>query len=59
MISDTLRIGKPHSVVRVGDILTLMGDEDTRVIRIVALPIRRGPVVVALNCYERLDRLQK
>ena len=45
------RITKPHHGVKPGDVLTLaLGD--VQVVRIVALPTRRGPAPEARACYE-------
>jgi len=48
-------IAKPHHVVRVGDILTFPQARDIRVVRIVALGLRRGPASEAYALYEDLE----
>lgn len=52
----TLRIdGRPidraHAVVRVGQVLTFARGDAVRVLRIEALPTRRGPAPEAQACY--------
>lgn len=49
------RIDKPGAAVRVGDVLTLPTPGGVRVIRIEALPARRGPAAEAQSCYLALD----
>jgi ribosome-associated heat shock protein Hsp15 len=44
-------VTKPHHGVKPGDVLTLAVG-DVRVVRIVALPTRRGPAPEARACYE-------
>lgn len=48
------RVEKASAAVRIGDVLTLPFGEDVRVIRLLALPPRRGPVSEALACYEQI-----
>lgn len=48
------RVEKASAAVRIGDVLTLPFGEDVRVIRLLALPLRRGPVSEALACYEQI-----
>ncbi len=49
---------KPHARLRVGDVLTLPVPEgrngDIRVIRVLALAVRRGPAVEARGLYMEL-----
>nr|WP_295666223.1 S4 domain-containing protein [Sphingomonas sp.] len=47
-------IDRAHAQVRTGNILTLLHNNRVRVIRIAALPIRRGPASEAQSCYEDL-----
>jgi ribosome-associated heat shock protein Hsp15 len=50
--------GKPHARLRVGDVLTLPVPEgrrgEVRVIRVLALAVRRGPAVQARGLYAEL-----
>ncbi|RXR25612.1 RNA-binding S4 domain-containing protein [Sphingobium fluviale] len=48
------RIERAHSAARVGDLVTLAQGDRIRVVRILALPARRGPAAEAQACYEEL-----
>lgn len=48
-------IHKAHQIVRPGDVLTFTKAAHVRVIRVVALPHRRGPAAEAAAAYEDLD----
>ncbi len=43
-----------HSPVRIGDVLTFIRGQQVQVIRLVALPRRRGPAAEARACYDDL-----
>ncbi len=45
-------VKKPAFVVGPGDVLTLAQGNTVRVVRIVALPLRRGPASEAAGLYE-------
>lgn len=47
-------IRKPSASVGPGDTLTLVQGRDVRVVRITALPDRRGPATEAAACYEEI-----
>ena len=49
------RIERAHSAARVGDLVTLAQGDRIRVVRILALPTRRGPALEAQGCYEDLQ----
>jgi ribosome-associated heat shock protein Hsp15 len=49
------RIERPSSIVHAGDLLVLPMQGGVRVIKLVAFPIRRGPVPEARECYRVLD----
>lgn len=51
---DGRRIERAACPVRVGDTLTFMANERVRVIRVLALPTRRGPATEAQACYAEL-----
>ncbi|MDF7777911.1 S4 domain-containing protein [Sphingomonas sp. AOB5] len=52
---DGRRIDRAHAPVRVGNIIAFVGaDHHVRVIRVEALPARRGPPAEAQACYQRL-----
>jgi ribosome-associated heat shock protein Hsp15 len=46
---------KPHYAVRAGDVLTFALGSHIRVLRIAALPLRRGPAPEARGLYEELS----
>jgi len=47
-------VDKAHTLVRVGDVLTFPLGSRIRVVRILALPARRGPAPEARALYEEL-----
>jgi ribosome-associated heat shock protein Hsp15 len=47
-----------HTHLVVGDTITLVIDSHIRIIRIVALPPRRGPAAEAKACYSDLSHIQ-
>lgn len=49
------RAAKPAEAVRAGDTLTFAQGRAIRVVRIVALPMRRGPAPEARACYDDLS----
>lgn len=51
---DGRRVGKVSESVRVGSTITLPLRGTVRVIRVLALPERRGPAPEARACYEEL-----
>jgi ribosome-associated heat shock protein Hsp15 len=51
---DGKRVDKPSDEVRAGSILALPLHGNVRVLRVVALPLRRGPPAEARACYEEL-----
>lgn len=51
---DGKRALKPSEPVRVGSIIALPLRGQVRVLRVLALPVRRGPASEARNCYEEL-----
>jgi ribosome-associated heat shock protein Hsp15 len=48
-------IDRAHAPVRVGNVLTFMKAGAVRVLRVEALPARRGPAPEARLCYRDLD----
>ncbi|MEH6757992.1 MAG: S4 domain-containing protein [Parasphingorhabdus sp.] len=48
------RVERAHMMVRQGDILTIPQGREVHVIRISALPLRRGNLPDAQTCYQRL-----
>lgn len=51
---DGKRVEKPSEEVRVGSIVALPLHERVRVLRVLALPERRGPAAKARLCYEEV-----
>lgn len=48
------RVERAHAAVRPGDLITFPQGDRVRVVRIAALPMRRGPAPEAHACYEEL-----
>ncbi len=51
---DGRRVEKLAAEVRVGSTITLPLNDRIRVVRVLALPARRGPAAEARGCYEEL-----
>ena len=51
---DGIRVDKPSEGVREGSIVALPLHGKVRIIRVLALPERRGPASEARTCYEEL-----
>jgi ribosome-associated heat shock protein Hsp15 len=49
---DGKRVEKPSEPVRVGSVIALPLNDRVRVLRVLALPDRRGPAAEARACYE-------
>jgi ribosome-associated heat shock protein Hsp15 len=45
------RVDKSSTGVKIGDTLTLPRGENILVIRILSLPLHRGPAAAAMSCY--------
>jgi ribosome-associated heat shock protein Hsp15 len=52
---DGQRVAKAAEEVRVGSVVALPLRGQVRVLRVLALPPRRGPASEARSCYEELD----
>ena len=52
---DGRRVAKPSEDVRVGSVLALPLRGEVRVLRVTALPARRGPTAEARAAYEEID----
>jgi ribosome-associated heat shock protein Hsp15 len=48
------RIERAHAPVRIGDLITFPQGTAVRVVRVAALPGRRGPAPEAQACYEEI-----
>jgi len=51
---DGRRVDKPSEAVRVGSIVALPLGDRVRVLKVLELPVRRGPASEARACYEEL-----
>ena len=51
---DGKRVEKPSEPVRVGSVIAFPLHDRVRVLRVLALPTRRGPAPEARACYEEL-----
>jgi ribosome-associated heat shock protein Hsp15 len=52
---DGKRVEKPSEEVRAGSTIALPLHDRVRVLRVLALPTRRGPASEARSCYEEID----
>ena len=51
---DGRRVGKPSEEVRIGSVIALPLRGHVRILKVLSLPVRRGPAVEARLCYEEL-----
>lgn len=51
---DGRRIDRAHAPVRIGSVIAFVQAGKVRIIRVAALPARRGPAVEAMRCYTDL-----
>ena len=51
---DGKRVDKPSEEVRVGSVIALPLNDRVRILRVLALPDRRGPASEAQRCFEEL-----
>jgi ribosome-associated heat shock protein Hsp15 len=51
---DGKRVEKPSEGVRLGSIVALPLRDEVRILKVLALPVRRGPASEARTCYEEL-----
>lgn len=51
---DGRRVEKPSEPVRVGSVIAMPLRGEVRVVRVLALPERRGPAIEARSCYEEV-----
>ncbi len=52
---DRKRVEKPSEPVRVGSVLALPLRDEIRILRVLALPTRRGPAAEAKACFEEVS----
>lgn len=51
---DGKRVEKPSEEVRAGNVIALALGDRVRVLKVLSLPVRRGPAAEARLCYEEL-----
>ena len=51
---DGKRVEKPSEPVRIGSVIAFPLRDRVRILRVTALPVRRGPAPEARACYEEL-----
>lgn len=51
---DGRRVEKPSEEIRLGSVLALPLHDEVRILKVLALPQRRGPAAEARLCYEEL-----
>ena len=52
---DGKRVAKPAEEVKVGSVIALPLHGRVRILRVLAMPPRRGPATEARSCYEELE----
>ena len=52
---DGKRVAKPSEAVRVGSTIAFPLHDRVRILKVLALPDRRGPAAEARTCYEELE----
>ena len=53
---DGKRVEKPSEEIHVGSVIALPLHGQVRVVRVLALPERRGPATEARACYEEIEK---
>lgn len=56
---DSRPVDRAHAAIRAGQVIAFAQGPAVRVLRIVALPVRRGPAPEARNCYTDLSEAPK
>ncbi len=56
---DGKRVAKPSEEVRVGSVLAMPLHDRVRIIRVLALPARRGPAAEAQSHYEDIEPVSR
>jgi ribosome-associated heat shock protein Hsp15 len=52
---DGKRVEKPSDQVEAGSVIALPLHGQVRILRVLALPVRRGPATEATACYEEIE----
>ena len=50
---------KPHKMITIGDVLTMTINDNIKVLKVLAIPNRRGPYSESLNFYENITPIKK
>ena len=63
VLSNRLRISgqaiqKPHKMISIGDILTMIINDNLKILKVLGIPNRRGPYSEALNFYEDITPIE-
>lgn len=56
---DGKRIEKPSEEVRVGSVIALPLNDRVRILKVLVLPLRRGPAGEARECYAEIEEERK
>ena len=49
---------KPHKLISIGDVLTMTINDNIKILKVLDIPIRRGPYSEALNFYEDITPIE-
>ena len=49
---------KPHKMITIGDVLTMTINDNIKVLKVLAIPNRRGPYSESLNFYEDITSIE-
>ena len=49
---------KPHKMISIGDVLTMTINDNIKVLKVLAIPNRRGPYSESLNFYEDITPIE-
>ena len=63
VLNNRLRISgkvtqKPHKMISIGDVLTMTINDNIKVLKVLAIPNRRGPYLESLNFYEDITPIK-
>ena len=63
VLTNRLRISgqatqKPHKLISTGDVLTMTINDNIKILKVLDIPIRRGPYSEALNFYEDITPIE-
>ncbi len=63
VLANRLRISgqvtqKPHKTISIGDVLTMTINDNIKILKVLDIPIRRGPYSESLNFYEDITPIE-